>query len=115
MPLPREVIKITKSIHSATLRLNDAEYSKLTELAKKAGVSHSTILRKFIMNEPIKERPNVDFFDLRQAIDHIGINLNQIAHWANANGGISEENTAEALRLMKEIKATIRRWSEKWL
>ncbi len=95
--------------------LNDSELSKLKALCAATGLTHSVLIRKMISETKIKERPNVDFFDLRQAIDRIGNNLNQIAHWANANGGISEETTAEALKLMKEVKATIRRWSEIWL
>ncbi|MBR5949468.1 MAG: MobC family plasmid mobilization relaxosome protein [Clostridia bacterium] len=95
--------------------VSEQERKQLDELCQKTGLKYSVLIRKMISETKIKERPNVDFFDLRQAIDRIGNNLNQIAHWANANGGISEENTAEALRLMKEVKATIRRWSELWL
>ena len=77
------------------LRLNEAEYRKLGELAQKAGVTRSVVLRKFIMGTEIKERPNVDFIDLIQSIDHLAINVNQIAHHANMQGGITAEEVTE--------------------
>ena len=86
------------------LRLNEAEYRKLGELAKKAGVTKSVVLRKLIMGTEIKERPNVDFIDLIQSIDHLAINVNQIAHHANMQGGITAEEAAEAKRLVTEIR-----------
>lgn len=78
-------------------------------------MTSATILRKFIMNEEIKERPDVDFLELRQAVDHIGININQIAHWANANGGITPEQFEEAKKLLSDVKWLMRGWSKKWL
>lgn len=68
------------------LRLNEKEHKKLCELAKKAGVTKSAVLRKLIMGTEVKERPNVDFIDLIQLIDHLCINVNQIAHHANVQG-----------------------------
>ena len=101
--------------HLFTLRLNDEEYRKLTELAKSAGISHSTVIRKLILGKEIKERPDVDFLELRQAVDHIGININQIAHWANANGGITPEQFEEAKKLLSDVKWLMKGWSKKWL
>ena len=86
------------------LRLNEAEYRKLGVLAQKAGVTRSVVLRKMIMGTEIKERLNVDFIDLIQSIDHLAINVNQIAHHANMQGGITAEEAAEAKRLVTEIR-----------
>lgn len=86
------------------LRLNEAEHRKLDELASKAGVTRSTIMRKLIMGTEIKERPNVDFFDLRQSIHYLANNVNQIAHHANMQGGITAEEAAEAKRMITEIR-----------
>ena len=86
------------------LRLNEKEQRKLDELAKKAGVTKSAVLRKLIMGAEIKERPNVDFIDLIQSIDHLAINVNQIAHHANMQGGITAEEAAEVKRLVTEIR-----------
>ena len=54
------------------LRLNEAEYRKLGELAQKAGVTRSVVLRKLIMGAEIKERPMVD--DQRIAFS-VGVEL----------------------------------------
>ena len=97
------------------LRLNEAEYCKLSELAQKAGVTRSVVLRKLLMGTEIKERPNVDFIDLIQSIDHLAININQIAHHANVQGGITEEEAAEAKRLVTEIRKRLYRKKDIWI
>lgn len=97
------------------LRLNEKEQQKLDELAKKAGVTKSTVLRKLIMGTEVKERPNVDFIDLIQSIDHLAINVNQIAHHANMQGGITAEEAAEAKRLVTEIRKRLYRKKEIWM
>lgn len=86
------------------LRLSEKEQRKLDELAKNAGVTKSAVLRKLITGTDIKERPNVDFIDLIQSIDHLAINVNQNAHHANMQGGITAEEAAEAKRLVTEIR-----------
>ena len=104
-----------KRKHYFTLRLSDDEYRKLTELAEKAGVTYSTVIRKLILGEEIKERPDVDFLEFRQAVDHIGVNINQIAHWANANGGITAEQFEEAKKLLSDVRFMIKGLSKTWL
>lgn len=95
--------------------LNESELKKLDELCKKSGLSYSGLIRNLITDKTIKERPDVDFLELRQAVDHIGININQIAHWANANGGITPEQFEEAKKLLSDVKWVMRGWSKKWL
>lgn len=97
------------------LRLNEKELKKLCELAKKAGVTKSAVLRKLIMGTEVKERPNVDFIDLIQLIDHLCINVNQIAHHANVQGGITAEEAAEAKRLVMEIRKRLYWKKEIWM
>ncbi len=97
------------------LRLNEAEYRKLGELAQKAGITRSVVLRKMIVGTEIKERPNVDFIDLVSTIDHLCINVNQIAHHANVQGGITSEEAAEAKRLVTEISKRLYGKKEIWM
>ena len=97
------------------LRLNETEYRKLGELAQKAGITRSVVLRKMIMGTEIKERPNVDFITLVSTIDHLCINVNQIAHHANAQGGITAEEAAEAKRLVTEIRKRLYWKKEIWM
>ena len=97
------------------LRLNETEYRKLGELAQKAGVTQSVVLRKMIVGTEIKERPNVDFIDLVSTIDHLCINVNQIAHHANVQGGTTSEEAAEAKRLVTEIRKRLYWKKEIWM
>ena len=97
------------------LRLNEAEYRKLGELAMKAGITRSVVLRKMIMGTEIKERPDVDFMTLVSMIDHLCINVNQIAHHANAQGGITADEAAEAKRLVTEIRKRLYWRKEIWM
>ena len=97
------------------LRLNEAEYRKLGELAQKAGITRSVVLRKLIMGTEIKERPNVDFMTLVSTIDHLCINGNQIAHHANVQGGITAEEAAEAKRLVTEIRKRLYLKKDIWM
>lgn len=97
------------------LRLNEKEHKKLCELAKKAGVTKSAVLRKLIMGTEVKERPNVDFIDLISTIDHLCINVNQIAHHANMQGGITAEEAAEAKRLVTEVRQRLYWKKEIWM
>ena len=97
------------------LRLNETEYRKLGELAQKAGITRSVVLRKLIMGTEIKKRPNVDFITLVSTIDHLCINVNQIAHHANAMGGITAEEAAEAKRLVTELRKRLYRKKEIWI
>lgn len=95
--------------------VNEQERKKLDELCKRTGMCYAALIRNLIMGVEIKERPNVDFLELRQAVDHIGININQIAHWANANGGITPEQFEEAKKLLSDVKWLMKGWSKKWL
>ena len=97
------------------LRLNEKEHKKLGELAKKASVTKSAVLRKLIMGTEVKERPNVDFIDLIQSIDHLAISVNQIAHHANMQGGITAAESAEAKRLVTEIRKRLYLKKDIWM
>ena len=95
--------------------VNEQERARLDELCKQTGLCYSALIRNLIMGVEIKERPKVDFLEFRQAVDHIGININQIAHWANANGGITPEQYDEAKKLLKDVKLIVKGMSKKWL
>ena len=97
------------------LRMNEAECRKLGELAQKAGITRSVVLRKMIMGTEIKERPDVDFMTLVSTIDHLCINVNQIAHHANVQGGVTAEEAAEAKRLVTEIRKRLYWKRETWM
>lgn len=96
------------------LMLNEEEFRKLDSLSHASGLSFSALLRKLIMSETIRQRPNSDFRSLARAIDRIGNNINQLAHKANLIDAVSKEDATKAVTLMREVRREIADWKEKW-
>lgn len=96
------------------LWLNEEEFRHLDKLSHKSGLSFSNVLRSLIMGEHIKERVHPDYRALSRSIDHIGNNINQIAHNTNMADEASCEAIANVLLLMKEIKSEVRSWKKQW-
>lgn len=82
-------------------------------LRKKAclvGMSESSLIRCWIKDIHPKEKPPPEFYDLINELRRIGINLNQIAHVANATYHINnykyDINAEELKKIIKTIKET---------
>lgn len=82
-------------------------------LRKKAclvGMSESSLIRCWIKDIHPKEKPPPEFYDLINELRRIGINLNQIAHVANATHHINnykyDINAEELNKIIKNIKET---------
>lgn len=72
-------------------------YEELTRYAPEHR-SFSSYARKMLSERRIhvtEIRPLTDPEPLAREIDRIGVNVNQIAHWANANEHITAEQVAE--------------------
>ena len=52
---------------------------------------------------------------LVSTIDHLCINVNQIAHHANVQGGVTADEAAEAKRLVTEIRKRLYWKKEIWM
>ena len=78
----------TKSI---LLRLTAEEYAHLKATAETAGLKVEPTIRKLIMNVQLLPRPPDEYATLLRELSAIGNNINQIAYWANANHGISNQ------------------------
>ena len=52
--------------------LNEKEYEKLEQLSRFSNINHSTVIRKLITGQEIRERPNMDFLSLVTEISHLG-------------------------------------------
>ena len=94
--------------------LNNEEFRHLDKLSHKSGLSFSNVLRSLIMGENIKERVYPDYRSLSRSIDHIGNNINQIAHNSNMANEATSEDITNVLLLLKEIKSEIRSWKNQW-
>ena len=83
--------------------LSAEEARKLTSLCQLSGLSKSTIIRQSILGCEIKSRPPDSYKDLVRELSAIGNNINQVAHLANAQGGIASSQVAELTDCMSKI------------
>ena len=96
------------------LWLSEEENKAMTELCQKTGLSRANLLRKFIMSQPIKERPNVNFLELENEIYQIGNNFNQLVRRANRLGTVSDSDIKEAQRVYNKVHRLLREWEKTW-
>ncbi len=97
------------------LRLSEEEYAILLQKAYEADLNTSDALRSLIVfgsvkqrtlsNESLKvmEEANANLKDCINAINRIGVNLNQIAYCTNVIGDANDEVVEEALLHTREI------------
>ena len=94
--------------------LNESEYAVLKQMRERSGMSYSTMIRRWIMSRPIKERPNVDFLRLTDEINQIGVNFNQLVRKVNTTGVASESDLREAKRTYQRVLSLMREWEKIW-
>ncbi len=91
------------------IRLTQAELEELQHCAKEMGVTDSHYLRILITNRP-RDYPVIrqELQRLNNEINHIGVNINQIAH--NNNSRLyTEEDKHRLYVLMKRLKDMIQK------
>ena len=88
--------------------LSREEKDILRKKARFVGMSESSFITCWIKDIHPKEKPPPEFYDLINELRRIGINLNQIAHVANATHFINNNkydlNTKELKEIIKLIK-----------
>ena len=94
--------------------LNESEYVVLKQMRERSGMSYSTMIRRWIMSRPIKDRPNVDFLRLTDEINQIGVNFNQLVRKVNTTGVASESDLREAKRTYQQVHRLMREWEKIW-
>ena len=90
------------NVKSVLLRLDAAELSKLDALVQTSGLKREQVLRKLILGVELRPRPPDALGDLLRELSAIGNNVNQIAYWANARRGITDERIREAQELVRQ-------------
>ena len=85
------------------LRLTEDEHSHLEKQAKKAGLTRAQFLRNVVMGIQLRARPPDTYYKLLKEINAIGVNINQIAHIANAEQSISKDKIDYLTKLLDEI------------
>lgn len=91
-----------------TVRLDEKEYSHLKKESQKVNMKMEPYIRKLIMGIEVRPRPPDDFYKLLREINAIGVNINQIAHIANAERKISSDRIEYAVSLVDEIMEKVR-------
>ena len=97
-----------------SLWLSEEESKAMTEHCQKMGLSRANLLQMFIMSQPIKERPNMDFLEMTNEIYQIGVTFNQLAGRANALGTVSDNDMKEVQRVYKQVLRLMREWEITW-
>lgn len=73
------------------IMLNDIELAKLESDCEKSKLCYGEYFRKLLMEQQVKEKPGIEFYEVMKQLSKIGVNLNQIAHKANATNNIDKE------------------------
>ena len=90
------------NLKKLSARLNETEYQRLKELSEGCGMKMEPTIRKLIMGIELRPRPPDALGDLLRELSAIGNNVNQIAYWANARRGITDERIREAQELVRQ-------------
>ena len=94
--------------------LNERELNALAVLREKSALSTSAIIRKLILDERIKERPNADFIKLTAEINNIGINFNQLVYKAHTVGYLTDEDLRATRAAFEMILKKLHEWEKIW-
>lgn len=96
------------NVKSVLVRLDEKEYARLQELTEITGLKREPVIRRLIMGAELRPRPPDAYGDLLRELSAIGNNVNQIAYWANAKRGISDERILEAQELVRQALRLIK-------
>jgi hypothetical protein len=82
---------VRKRNNRKDIMLNDIELAKLEADCEKSKLCYGEYFRKLLMEHQVKEKPGIEFYEVMKQLSKIGVNLNQIAHKANATNNIDKE------------------------
>lgn len=88
--------------HFIGVWLGDQEFAHLNKQCAITGLSTSAFVRQAIAGIQLRPRPPDEYAALLRELSAIGNNINQIAHWANAQKSIREAEIVEAAVLARE-------------
>lgn len=94
--------------HYTGVWLDDTEYRQLMQLCQNSGLSASAVIRKRILGETVKPRPPDCYAELLRVLSGIGTNINQLAHWANGKGYVTQAEIHDAARMARQALELVR-------
>lgn len=86
------------------LRLTAKENELLTHLSNLTRCSRSQVLRDLLHGAKLIEAPPVAYYDLLREVRRVGVNLNQLARYANEKRFIDSWKWDEALADIRAIE-----------
>ena len=93
-----------------SVRVSAKEYAHLKKQSELAGLKMEPFIRKLIMGTEISPRPPDEYRKILYQLSAIGNSVNQIAHKANAQKFVSSVKINEAVALVDEALAAVRKW-----
>ena len=93
-----------------SVRVSAKEYAHLKKQSELAGLKMEPFIRKLIMGTEISPRPPDEYRKILYQLSAIGNSVNQIAHMANAQKFVSSVKINEAVALVDEALAAVRKW-----
>ena len=93
--------------HLIKAYLDDSEYEYFRCIAEATNHTNSHLVRRLLQTTVFVEFPPVEYREIIDQLEHIGINLNQLAYKANALGFIDEpeyrKNANEVWRMVARL------------
>lgn len=84
-------------------RLDRHEYDVFDAKVLKSGLSKQEYIRSCVLNKKITEKVDIDIFKLINELNHVGNNLNQIAHSLNGKKEVLEIEIHENQEMVKHV------------
>lgn len=88
--------------HHISVWMNNDEYQHLKKQAGEAGMGTDPFIRNLVAGVQLRPRPPDAYPALLRELHGISVNINQIAHWANAQKSISEADILRASSLAEQ-------------
>ena len=93
--------------HLIKAYLNDSEYQRFRRIAVATHSTNSDLVRRLLQTSVFVEFPPVEYREIIDQLEHIGINLNQLARVAHSLGFIDEpeyrKNANEVWRMVAQL------------
>ena len=93
--------------HLIKAYLNDSEYQRFRRIAVATNSTNSDLVRRLLQTSVFVEFPPVEYREIIDQLEHIGINLNQLARVAHSLGFIDEpeyrKNANEVWRMVAQL------------
>lgn len=91
------------------IMLSENEAHELKCDASKCGLTLRAYILSLIQKRPVKEQPKIDFFEVLEALERIGNNINQIAVKANSLNYIDKKLYKEHYEELQKTVAELLR------